>query len=175
MLQDLFTPVGLSKAVIVLGVLYLLLQRLPKVFTDWFDDWRAAGRAAAVRIEGSKVRVEHVPRDFNFRGPCPGDDGDEPNVTRRWPTRDSASDEGDTKLSVEDVNAKQAPKPKPKPRPRPTPAVSDKSWMPEIVTGVLLAASLFIILRETYSDANQKFAFTTVGTVLGYWLRPPRR
>ena len=42
------------------------------------------------------------------------------------------------------------------------------------VTLILLLASLFVILSAQY-DANSKhWAFATVGTILGYWLKGGR-
>ena len=47
-------------------------------------------------------------------------------------------------------------------------------WMLVIriaVTGVILGASLFVILRNSYPDATTKWAFGIAGLVIGYWLR----
>ena len=40
-----------------------------------------------------------------------------------------------------------------------------------VVTGVVLAAGLYVILSGKYDDAEKKWAFGAVGTILGYWLR----
>jgi hypothetical protein len=40
-----------------------------------------------------------------------------------------------------------------------------------IVSGVILIASLVIILSNSYPDATMKWAFGLVGVVIGYWLR----
>lgn len=39
------------------------------------------------------------------------------------------------------------------------------------VSLIILAVGLFIILSNSYPDAHVKWAFSTVGLVLGYWLR----
>jgi len=38
------------------------------------------------------------------------------------------------------------------------------------ITGVLLCASLFVILSKRYSAQEKHWAYTTVGTILGFWL-----
>jgi len=69
----------------------------------------------------------------------------------------------------------------PVPGPTPTPAPeyvappngpSDvfRAAMPVVVTFVLLGASLWVILSRRYNDANQKWAFGVIGTIVGYWL-----
>ena len=35
----------------------------------------------------------------------------------------------------------------------------------------VLAAALFVILSGRYGDAEAKWAFGVVGTILGYWLK----
>lgn len=40
-----------------------------------------------------------------------------------------------------------------------------------LVSLIVLSSALFIILRTGSSDAEQKWAFGVVGTILGYWLR----
>jgi hypothetical protein len=42
--------------------------------------------------------------------------------------------------------------------------------MAVLVTLAVLGASLFVILSKQYTDKDMKWAFATVGTVLGYWL-----
>jgi hypothetical protein len=58
----------------------------------------------------------------------------------------------------------------------PKPEISKKSnsQMQIAVTLILLIASLFVILSAQY-DANSKhWAFATVGTILGFWLKAGR-
>ncbi|MBB6183586.1 hypothetical protein [Oleiagrimonas soli] len=40
-----------------------------------------------------------------------------------------------------------------------------------LVSLIVLLSSIFIILRTGSSDAEQKWAFGAVGTILGYWLK----
>lgn len=40
------------------------------------------------------------------------------------------------------------------------------------VSAAVLAASLFIILSNRYGPKDKHWAYATVGTVLGYWLKP---
>jgi hypothetical protein len=40
-----------------------------------------------------------------------------------------------------------------------------------VVSLVLLAAALFIILSGGYDANSKQWAFVTVGTILGFWLR----
>lgn len=42
-----------------------------------------------------------------------------------------------------------------------------------IITFALLGASLYVILSQHFGESEQKWAFGTVGTVVGYWLKPP--
>lgn len=44
--------------------------------------------------------------------------------------------------------------------------------MQVVLSLVFVAASLYIILSGGYADTAEKFAYTTVGTILGYWLSP---
>ena len=39
------------------------------------------------------------------------------------------------------------------------------------VTFLVLGAAFFILLRDGYPDATQKWAYGAIGLVLGYWLR----
>ena len=39
-----------------------------------------------------------------------------------------------------------------------------------VVSLIVLIAALYIILSQQLDDENQKWAFSTVGAVLGYWL-----
>ncbi len=40
-----------------------------------------------------------------------------------------------------------------------------------VVTVTMTAAALYVIVKGGYPDATSKWAFGTVGMVLGYWLR----
>jgi hypothetical protein len=40
-----------------------------------------------------------------------------------------------------------------------------------IVTLAVLAAAIFIVLSSKQNDAQQKWAFGAIGTILGYWLK----
>jgi hypothetical protein len=42
------------------------------------------------------------------------------------------------------------------------------------VTLILLLASLFVILSAQYDAHSKHWAFATVGTILGYWLKGER-
>ncbi len=45
-------------------------------------------------------------------------------------------------------------------------------WMPILVSIAVLGSALFVILsNKLYDDAQQKWAFGAVGTILGYWLK----
>jgi uncharacterized membrane protein len=46
--------------------------------------------------------------------------------------------------------------------------------MQTTVTLILLLASLFVILSDQYDPNSQHWAFATVGTILGYWLKGGR-
>ena len=39
------------------------------------------------------------------------------------------------------------------------------------ISGLMLAASLFIILSNAYPESHSKWAFGMVGLIIGYWLR----
>ena len=41
------------------------------------------------------------------------------------------------------------------------------------VTLILLIASFFIILSKKYGQADRRWAYATVGTILGYWVIGP--
>jgi hypothetical protein len=48
-------------------------------------------------------------------------------------------------------------------------------WTPKLigaslVTGPVLLCALYIILSSTYGDADKKWAYGEVGTLLGFWL-----
>ncbi|MBV8048423.1 MAG: hypothetical protein JO171_14815 [Paludibacterium sp.] len=45
-------------------------------------------------------------------------------------------------------------------------------WMPVIISIVVLLSALYVILLSAkYNDAEQKWAFGVVGTILGYWFK----
>jgi hypothetical protein len=43
--------------------------------------------------------------------------------------------------------------------------------MQVIVTLLLLPATLFIILSKRYAPKDQHWAYTTVGLIIGFWLK----
>jgi hypothetical protein len=45
-------------------------------------------------------------------------------------------------------------------------------WMPMAISLLVLLSALFVILsNNNYADAQQKWAFGVVGTILGYWFK----
>ncbi|HEV2396826.1 MAG TPA: hypothetical protein VGS27_07795 [Candidatus Sulfotelmatobacter sp.] len=46
-----------------------------------------------------------------------------------------------------------------------------KVFMPVVVTSILLAGSLFVILAKRYQPSDRHWAYATIGTLVGYWLR----
>ncbi len=44
-------------------------------------------------------------------------------------------------------------------------------WVRVIISLLLLVCSLFVILSRKFSGDAEKWAFGTVGTILGYWLK----
>jgi len=40
-----------------------------------------------------------------------------------------------------------------------------------IVTLVVLGASTYVILSQEYDEGTQKWAFGSIGTILGYWMK----
>jgi hypothetical protein len=46
--------------------------------------------------------------------------------------------------------------------------------MAVLVSLAVLGCSLFIILKGSYEGESSKWAFGAIGTIIGYWLRPPR-
>ena len=62
--------------------------------------------------------------------------------------------------------------PRPPAGQRASKSLSGKALMPVIISLVLLAAALYIILAPGYGDEHQKWAFGTVGTLIGFWLKP---
>jgi Mg2+/citrate symporter len=49
--------------------------------------------------------------------------------------------------------------------------VDVSKWMAPLISLIVLAAALFVILSGRYGDAEAKWAFGVVGTILGYWLK----
>lgn len=47
-----------------------------------------------------------------------------------------------------------------------------KGAMAAVITLVLLIAALWVILSKRYQDAEKKWAFGIIGTIVGYWLSP---
>src|SRR5258708_38773413 len=46
------------------------------------------------------------------------------------------------------------------------------AWMPAVISLLVLLSALYIILsNDGFGDAQQKWAFGAVGTILGYWLK----
>lgn len=49
---------------------------------------------------------------------------------------------------------------------------SSTEWMPIVISLLVLLSALYVILSNTiYQDAQQKWAFGAVGTILGYWFK----
>jgi len=46
------------------------------------------------------------------------------------------------------------------------------TWMPTVLSLLVVLSALYVILsKDMYPDAQQKWAFGVVGTVLGYWFK----
>ena len=43
--------------------------------------------------------------------------------------------------------------------------------MPIVVTLAVLGCALYVIISKAYPEANQKWAFGAIGTILGFWLK----
>jgi hypothetical protein len=43
--------------------------------------------------------------------------------------------------------------------------------MPVIITAVLLAAALYVILARKFSAQDKNWAYGTLGTLVGFWLK----
>jgi len=50
--------------------------------------------------------------------------------------------------------------------------INIKSAMMVLVSIIVLVSSLYIILSGQYDDGSQKWAFGSVGSIMGFWLRP---
>lgn len=47
-----------------------------------------------------------------------------------------------------------------------------EEWMPVFLSIMVITSALYVILmNEVYDDAQQKWAFGAVGSILGYWLK----
>jgi hypothetical protein len=40
------------------------------------------------------------------------------------------------------------------------------------LTGVLLSGALFVVLSKLYTPTDKHWAYGTIGTLMGYWLKP---
>ena len=59
-----------------------------------------------------------------------------------------------------------------KPMGKAIPSQLARQWMPVVISCLVLLSALYIILSaNTYADAQQKWAFGAVGTILGYWFK----
>ena len=49
---------------------------------------------------------------------------------------------------------------------------SDKHFIVRAtISGIILVAALFIILKGTHPDASQEWAYGAIGLIVGYWLK----
>jgi uncharacterized membrane protein len=46
-----------------------------------------------------------------------------------------------------------------------------REWVEIIISVVLLVASLFIVLSSKYGPTDKHWAYGTIGTLVGFWLR----
>jgi anaerobic C4-dicarboxylate transporter len=49
--------------------------------------------------------------------------------------------------------------------------VSTKDVVQVIISVLLLAASIFVILSKKYAEKEQHWAYGTIGTLIGFWLK----
>jgi hypothetical protein len=54
------------------------------------------------------------------------------------------------------------------------PKTTMRSAMMAVVTVLVLASGLYIILSKSYDDATQKWAFASIGAIVGFWLSRDR-
>lgn len=112
--------------------------------------------------EAEKMRAELEARHARpapaFPGPCPGDEDD----IRSSRSDDIAQSRDRPPKVVRQRTADSAPVLR---------GSTARSYMPEVVTVVVLLAALFVILSRGYGDAEQKWAYGAIGTLLGYWLK----
>jgi len=60
----------------------------------------------------------------------------------------------------------------PRKRSSPLSIAASRDLMPIVISILILLAALYVILsRSAYADAQQKWAFGVVGTILGYWFK----
>jgi hypothetical protein len=52
------------------------------------------------------------------------------------------------------------------------PSFAPRDIVQVIITVLLLGSSLYVILSRKYSAQDQNWAYGTVGTLLGFWLKP---
>ena len=51
---------------------------------------------------------------------------------------------------------------------------SVRLWMAVAVSIIVLASALYVILSGSNDVSSEKWAFATVGTIIGFWLRPEK-
>ena len=49
--------------------------------------------------------------------------------------------------------------------------VDMREWVQIIISVVLLIASLFVVLSPKYGPKDKHWAYGTIGTLVGFWLR----
>jgi hypothetical protein len=69
------------------------------------------------------------------------------------------------------TNSEESRRPAPKPR---NPYLRLGDGMMVFVSVAVLCSALFVILSGRYDNASQKWAFGSVGTILGFWFRRSR-
>jgi len=69
------------------------------------------------------------------------------------------------------TNAEESGRPAPRPR---NPYLHLGDAMMVFVSVAVLCSALFVILSGRYDDASQKWAFGSVGTIIGFWCRRSR-
>lgn len=47
-----------------------------------------------------------------------------------------------------------------------------RTYMPALISLLILAGALFVVLSQQYAADEQKWAFGSIGTILGFWLKP---
>jgi len=52
--------------------------------------------------------------------------------------------------------------------------INGPEGMQAIISIVLLIAGLYVILSKAYDPSTTNWAFATIGTLVGFWLRPVR-
>ncbi len=48
---------------------------------------------------------------------------------------------------------------------------SSSEIMPVIISIAILGSALFVVLSGSYAEAEQKWAFGSIGTIVGYWFK----